>query len=136
MTRLGEEADDARLDAGSQLEERLHSVDWDVWVCPACDETLRVPFKRAFSSYETCPKCQRRTAKVQRRRQVRAPTTFSEGLAEVERACASCQHACTTQERIPRVSRSSGGSGSSGGHGGGSSFGGGSAGGGGAGGRY
>jgi len=35
MQRLSEAADDAELNAGQRLEESLHSVDYDVWRCPA-----------------------------------------------------------------------------------------------------
>jgi uncharacterized protein len=141
MTLLGEEADDARLDEGARAEEKVKSINWDVWVCPSCDETMRVPFKTFLSSYFECPQCKRRTAQAGGRKQVRAPTTTSTGLAEVRNRCANCQFAWTATETIARLSSSSGSSSSSGwsggsSGGGGSSFGGGSAGGGGAGGRY
>lgn len=139
MSLLGEEADDARLDAGQKAEERLKSVNWDVWVCPSCDETLRIPFKARFTTYSECQQCKRRTAQSGRRTQLRAPTTTSTGLAEVRIFCGHCGHAYTTTETIARLSSSSGSSSSGfsgGSSGGGSSFGGGSAGGGGAGGRY
>ncbi len=141
MVLLGEEAEDERLDAGAKAEERLKSINWDVWVCPACDETLRLPYKATFSSHFECPQCKRRTATSGRRKQLRAPTTHSTGLAEVRVHCGNCGHAYTTTETIARLRGSSGSSSSSshgggGSSGGGSSFGGGSAGGGGAGGRY
>jgi len=140
MTLLGEQADDAYLDEGAKAEERVKSIDWDVWVCPSCAETVKVPFRKWFSSYVDCPQCRRRTAKATGRRQLRAPTTSSTGLAEVSYRCANCTHAWTATETIAQLSSSSGSSGGSGGGGGGggggSSFGGGSAGGGGAGGHY
>jgi uncharacterized protein len=137
MTLLGELADDAYLDEGARAEERVGSVNWDVWVCPACEETLRLPFKKWFTSYTACAQCGRRTAKTVNRRQVRAATTHSTGLAEVRYRCAHCAHAWTATETIAQLSSSSGSSSDSGGGGGGgSSFGGGSAGGGGAGGHY
>jgi len=140
MVLLGEETDDARLDAGAKAEEKVKSINWDVWVCPSCDETLRIPYKTFLSTYFACPQCKRRTAQAGGRKQVRAPTTTAAGLAEVRNRCSHCNHTWTTTETIPRLSSSSGSSSSSwsggGGSGGGSSFGGGSAGGGGAGGRY
>ena len=36
MKLLDEAADDAFLDEGSQLEESIKSVDYDVWQCPSC----------------------------------------------------------------------------------------------------
>ena len=45
MTRLGETEDDALLAEGEQAEERVGSVDYDVWKCGACSHhfTLRYP---------------------------------------------------------------------------------------------
>src|SRR5215207_3520125 len=61
MVRLDEQADDAHLDAGQQLEEKLESVDYDVWVCPTCQYALTIPHRAWFSRYSTCRSCQRRT---------------------------------------------------------------------------
>ncbi len=140
MNLMSETADDERLDSGARMEEKLGSVDWDVWLCPSCDHTLSLPYKKLFSGYLDCPECKRRTAQAGNRQQVRAPTTMSAGSAEVRHKCKHCGHAWVAFETIPRIgtTSSSGGSsfGGDGGGGGGGSFGGGSAGGGGAGGRY
>ena len=138
MVRLDEQADDARLDAGQQLEERLKSVNYDVCVCPTCQHVSIVPHKPWFSRYSKCQSCQRRTLETKTRTLVRA-TTSHEGREEVTEHCENCGWGRTYMRTIPRVQVSSGGSGGSGGGGGGgggSSFGGGSAGGGGAGGHY
>jgi uncharacterized protein len=135
MVLLDEQADDAELEEGARVEEQIKSIDWDVWQCPSCSETLHLPYKRIFSGHEDCPQCRRRTVKVTQRLQITAPTTTSTGLAHVTRKCRHCSHAWTTSETIPRrTAASSGGSGGS--RSGGSSFGGGSARGGGAGRSY
>ena len=136
MVRLDETTDDAHLDAGQQLEERLESVDYDVWVCPVCPYSLTIPHKAWFSRYSTCKSCKRRTLETNTVTLISA-TTSHEGSQQVTERCRNCSWTRTYTRVIPRISQSSGGSGgSSGGGGGGSSFGGGSAGGGGAGGRY
>ncbi len=136
MRLLDERADDVKLDEASRLEEQLHSVDWDVWVCDSCGETLRIPYKKLISSYSSCPKCRRRTLKSTTKTLV-AATTSHGGRQRVTSTCRNCDYTATTERATPRLSSSSSSSGrSSGGGGGGSSFGGGSAGGGGAGGRY
>ena len=136
MVRLDETTDDAHLDAGQQLEERLESVDYDVWVCPVCQYSLTIPHKAWFSRYSTCKSCKRRTLETNTLTLI-AATTSHEGSQQVTERCRNCSWTRTYTRVIPRISQSSGGSGgSSGGGGGGSSFGGGSAGGGGAGGRY
>ena len=134
MVRLDEVADDDKLDQGAKAEERIGSIDWDVWECPACSETLHLPYKKMFSGHEDCPQCKRRTVEVGGRQTLRAATTTASGLATVKRLCKHCGHSWITQVTLPRISTSTGSSsGGSRSGGGGSSFGGGSARGGGAG---
>ena len=54
--RLDEASDDAALSAGQQVEERLGSVDYDVWACPTCDERLVLAYGRWWSSIKGCPR--------------------------------------------------------------------------------
>jgi uncharacterized protein len=141
MRLLSEAEDDAMLTREEGLEERLGSVDYDVWVCRQCDQRLVIPYRKWFSKYTECPKCRRRTCETITVT-VRAATTVSTGEQRIHRACQSCGFRDSRIETIPMivVTASSGGSGggssSGGGGGGGSSFGGGSAGGGGAGRSY
>jgi uncharacterized protein len=144
MRRVSEEEDDRYLDDAQRLEERLGSIDYDVWVCPQCEHTLVVPRRKLFSSYQTCPQCKHRTVEV-RKRTLREPTTRIHGIELVNERCKNCGWSKESERSIPRLTESSGssssggsgfGGGGRGGGGGGSSFGGGSAGGGGAGGRY
>jgi uncharacterized protein len=138
MRRLSEQADNAHLDAPAVLEEKLGSVDYDVWACATCDATKIVTRRKLFSGFRECPKCKRRTLKTTSR-QLTAPTYSSAGMNEVSQSCRNCGHARQYKETIPMLVRSSSGSGSSSGSsggGGGSSFGGGSSGGGGAGRSY
>ena len=150
MRLLSETEDDAMLTREEGLEERLGSVDYDVWVCPKCEQRLVIPYRKWFSKYDECPSCKRRTCEA-RTVTLRASTTGSAGLRAIYRECQSCGFKDERREVIPQIveaTSSSGGSGSSGGGGssfggdggggggGGSSFGGGSAGGGGAGRSY
>jgi len=141
MRRLSEAEDDAMLTREEGLEERLGSIDYDVWVCAQCDQRLVIPYRKWFSKYSDCPKCRRRTCET-RTVTVTAATTVIAGLRVISRECQNCGFKDQRREIIPRVveTSSSGSSGSfgggGGGGGGGSSFGGGSAGGGGAGRSY
>ena len=135
MVRLDEQADDEHLDAGQRLEEKLDSVDYDVWVCPTCQYALTVPHKAWFTRYSVCNQCKRRTLQTETHTLV-AATTSSTGTQEVHEECMNCRWSRRYTRTIPRISQSSGSSGGSRSGGGGSSFGGGRAGGGGAGGRY
>ena len=125
MTRLSEAEDDAALSGGQRAEERVGSVDYDVWACASCDERLVIPYKR-WSSYEACPRCGHRTVS-KARRTITAATTTRTGLEEITLACAHCDFRDVTRRTTPRLpppSSGGGSSGRSGGGGGGRSFGG------------
>lgn len=138
MFRLSEQDDDMALVTGQQVEEEVGSVDYDVWVCPVCDERRVIRYKR-WSRYSRCKECNfvtmTRTVRV-----VTPATVASTGVDEVELDCKHCGYHDVTRRIIPRVVPASSGSGSSGGGGGGGgggSFGGsGSTGGGGGGSSY
>ena len=142
MQRLPQEAEATKLSREEQLEEELKSVNYDVWVCGQCPETMVVPHKAWFSSYRRCERCGRQTSLATSKTLIPA-TQLNEGLVEVTSDCRNCGAHDVARHMTPRLptptpSDSSGfsSSGSSGGSSGGSSFGGGSAGGGGAGRSY
>ncbi len=142
MRRLDRASGDAKLNEGQKLEEKLESMDYDVWLCDTCGDVLRVPVPHWFSRYEPCPKCGYKTCH-RSTRQLYASTTTTHGMQEVTLACGNCGYKGVTRRELPLegISSDSGGSSSGGGGGGGGgdgggSFGGGSAGGGGAGGHY
>jgi uncharacterized protein len=116
MERLDEAADDAHLTEAEKVEERVKSVDYDVWACPSCSETLKLRYGTFFTSYARCPRCEAKTLRSTTRT-VQAATTSSSGLARVTENCAHCPHSHTYTKTIPRVSqsRSSSSSGRSGG---------------------
>lgn len=138
MVRLDEVADDDELDPGAKAEERIGSIDWDVWECPSCSETLHIPYKKVFSGFEDCPECKRHTVQAGVARTIQPATTTTSGTAAMTHTCRHCGHSWTTTHTISRIQTSAGSSGSGGSRsgGGGSSFGGGSARGGGAGRSY
>lgn len=134
MQRVPDAADEEYLSAGEATEERLRSIDYDVWQCTSCGHHDAVPWKAIFTNYKACGACGRRAAKSQQH-VLQAATTSSTGRMRVTTTCAHCGDSSVTTRVIPKVSNGSSG-GSSGGSRGGSSFGGGSAGGGGASRRY
>lgn len=132
---LSEQADDEKLDEIQRLEEKIGSVDYDVWFCPACLHSNTEKYINYFSGFHECPSCPARAFKEGPQQTITAATTLTSGLARVEGQCVSCKHKSIRQVILPRIvvtsSSSSGSYGGSGG-GGGGSFGGGSSGGGGA----
>jgi uncharacterized protein len=131
MTRLGESADNALLEEGQQAEERVKSIDYDVWKCRGCGHSFTLRYPRWISSYERCPQCRYRT-KSSTEKVIDAASTTSSGRALVVETCAFCTFRREHTKVLPRIDPSSSSS-SGGSSGGGSgSFGGGSSGGGGA----
>jgi uncharacterized protein len=128
MTRLDETADDARLEPGQQAEERLRSVDYDVWNCAACGHHFTLRYPKWLTGYAACPQCNNRT-KSSTQTTITPATTSSSGTARVVEVCAFCTFHREYTKTLPRIQQSSSSGGSSGG---GSSFGGGRSGGGGA----
>jgi uncharacterized protein len=130
MTRLGEAADNALLAEGQQTEERIRSVDYDVWKCGACGHHFTLRYPKWVSSYEPCPQCHNRT-KSSTEKVIEAASTKSSGSALVVETCAFCAFHREHTKVLPRIqpggSSSGGSSGSRS-----SSFGGGRSGGGGA----
>ena len=139
MQRLAEDRDDASLNSSQQLDERIGSVDYDVWECE-CGEHMVRRHDALFSRYDKCPACKVRAAKATRRVLTR-PTYVSTGVAEDTEHCEHCQRTTVKRVTLARKTppaKSSGGGGSRGSRGGGGrSFGGsGRSSGGGGGGRY
>jgi uncharacterized protein len=134
---LSDQDDDPKLSAVQRLEEKIGSVDYDVWVCTACLDTDTERYLRSFSGFKDCPSCKARTFKEDPPKTIRAATTSRAGVSHVEGRCVSCNHKSLRKVTLPIISMASTSSGSSfggsgGGGGGGGGFGGGSSGGGGA----
>lgn len=138
MNKIDEVHDNEYLDRGQDLEERLGSVDYDVWRCPHCGETDIEQYVQRNTPFHQCEHCHAYTSRLTRTRVLRQPTTTHEGEGVREYNCMNCGH--TTYERyklpvvVPPVILGGGGRGDGFGGGGfgGGGFGGGHTGGGGA----
>lgn len=129
MVLVGDEWEDNQLQKGQITEERLGSVDYDVWDCPACSHVTVEGYRSWFSRYGACRSCGFRTVEGTTMTLEHA-TTSSEGRKRIDYRCHNCNDAYSVERSIPRRGESSG-SGSSR-----SSFGGGRSSGGGASGRW
>jgi uncharacterized protein len=132
MRRLDESEDDASLEEGQRAEERVGSVDYDVWTCPscACHVTLRYP--KWLTAHSECPQCLNRT-KSSVETVTEPASVHGSGSAQVVEQCAFCNYHVEYTKVLARLERSTSSSGSSGSSSGSSSsFGGGGSGGGGA----
>lgn len=145
LHKLDDHGEDKFLDKGQLVEEKVKSIDYDVWVSYSGKEVLILAYKKWFSKYNKCSQCKFKTYFKEYDRTISAATYSSSGTGERKYKCANCGHSKVERYTIPRKTRSSSGSsgGYSGGGGGysssssgGSSYGGGSSRGGGSGSRW
>ena len=133
MHRLSEDEDNHFLTPQEDVEERIGSVDYDVWMCDACRNTEVLRFDRHNTAYSECPRCHAKTYSLTHDHIIMPATTLSAGKGEKVHTCSYCQLRKVTPYIIPMivVPKSSGGSGGSfgGGFGGGMTGGGGARGG-------
>lgn len=146
MHILSEKKEDAFLKLSQQFEEKLHSIDYDVFVCDDCGNETVFSLDKP-SMYTECSKCKTKAFALHDRKIMIAPTYISGGTERITYKCMFCGYEKQEKKHLPKLTRSrsisyggstgsfSGGGGSFGG-GGGGSFGGGSSGGGGVTGRW
>ena len=120
-------ADDAHLNEPQLVEERIGSVDYDVWKCPSCSHHFTLRYAKWLTGFGKCPQCHNHT-KSSEQTTIVAATTSSSGSAKVYEKCEFCSYRNEYTKTLPRIQQTSSSSGGSGG----SSFGGGRSGGGGA----
>lgn len=127
MELLPDNKEDAHLSAGQQTEERVNSVQYDVWYCPA-DESIQVcDYQKWFSGYCKCKFCKQKTLGSDSTT-IRRATEYTTGIERVTFLCEHCKETWVEMHTIPVITKSSSSSGSSGGSSGGSSSGGGASG--------
>ncbi len=101
MVKMDEDADNAYLNTAQDMEERLNSVDYDVWVCPNCNEVDIIPFDNPQSEYTKCPKCGAKACHVVSMQRVQAPTTTREGVGVKTIQCEHCKYRFQQRYSIP-----------------------------------
>lgn len=130
MHRLSEQEDNYFLTPQEDAEERIGSVDYDVWMCDMCRNTEVLRFDNKHTGYSECPCCHAKTYSLSLDHIVMPATTLAAGRGEKIYTCSYCKTRKVLPYIIPKIVVSSS-SGRGGGFGGGG-FGGGMTGGGGA----
>ena len=102
MRKLNEFEDDSYLDPGQRSEENLKSVNYDVWRCSTCDRQTVRGYRRWFSRYKVCPKCDRRALAISSAT-TSAPTYFSVGEKEITHRCLHCAYRDQFTEVLPML---------------------------------
>lgn len=123
MLLVSEKKDDLLLKKFQRMEEKIGSVDYDVWACLKCANTSVERYTAFFTSYEDCPKCQARTAEETGSKVIERATEYRSGTELVYLTCIFCGHEFQERREIPQLSNdtTSGSDSSSGFSGGGSS---------------
>lgn len=150
MKRLPEDKDNELLSDSQDFEERIKTVDYDVWECPRCGTIERFPFKSSQKKYTECPSCHTIAMCLESDSIVRPSSVKYAGEGVRIYGCKFCHNRLRRPYVIPKkedptaaigaaaaiIGSSSRGPGGGFGGGGFGGFGGGATGGGGAGGRW
>jgi uncharacterized protein len=106
MTRLGDFEDDTKLTPGQRTEERVGSVDYDVWVCQADGTTQIARHGKLFSRYKQCPSCGSKTKRSSKTTLV-AATTSHGGSVRLDEWCSNCKYKNSYTSATARLSQTS-----------------------------
>lgn len=101
MVKLNEEEDNAQLTPSQDFEEKLNSVDYDVWVCPDCNTVERFAYRVPKSKYTECPKCHTVAMAPVSDKTLVPATTRREGVGEHVSRCHYCGYEEHKRYRIP-----------------------------------
>lgn len=102
MQKLDEQTDNEYLDPSQDLEEKLGSIDYDVWLCPHCGEVEKYPFKEPGSAYGKCPRCGTHAYHMVCDRVLTQPTTRHAGRGVKVWKCEYCGLEDHKDYTIPR----------------------------------
>lgn len=102
MRQLDEAADDIYLEPSEKVEERIGSVDYQIWLCPACGEHTKRQGSHFFSRYQACPECHAKTLGWTSTTRETA-TTYRCGLIEIHEACENCPYQNTYTRTTPML---------------------------------
>lgn len=102
MKKLSESEDNKKLTPAQDLEERLKSVDYDVWVCPQCGSVDKYAYPAENTKFTKCPACHTVAMHTVADRTLVPPTTRSTGVGERVSVCEFCGHQKHDRYNIPK----------------------------------
>lgn len=89
---LSEQEEDAHLSPARQTEERLGSVDHDVWLCGGCGAAQRVSFPNQDTAFEACPACNTVALSLESDTILKNATATQQGKGVRKHVCRHCGH--------------------------------------------
>ncbi len=102
MKKLSEDEDNELLNDSQDFEERLNTVDYDVWECPTCGSVERYPFPTKQMKYTECPNCHTIAMCLVRDHTLVPATTRRAGEGEKVYECQFCHHQNRRRYSIPK----------------------------------
>ncbi len=102
MMQLDEAQESAFLEPSERVEERIGSINYQIWECPACGEHKKKRGSAFFSGYKTCPDCGAKTLSSTSTTLAMA-THYSGGSVEIRQACANCSFTNTYTQSTPML---------------------------------
>lgn len=105
MKLLEEHEDDAYLTPAERTEDRIGSVNHEIWLCAQCGQTKKRSWSGFFaeaSGYSRCPSCKAKALRTTTMI-VEPPTHQSDGERRVDTSCAHCGHQASSKVAIPRL---------------------------------
>jgi uncharacterized protein len=115
MHVLSEKKDNAYLTPGQRLEEKIHSMDYDVFLCEQCHHTVIFGYDMQSRNYTKCPQCKVKAWGQTKSYTLAKPTFSTNGVQRTVYTCLFCDYTENKDETLPRLhasapSYSSGGS--------------------------
>jgi uncharacterized protein len=108
MHLLSEIEDNKFLNPSQDFEERIQSVDYDVFLCNKCGNKVVFEYDNKSSNYAKCPQCNAKAFTKKTAYMVQAPTHISAGLERVVYQCKFCGYEKNYDMSLPRLQHADG----------------------------
>jgi uncharacterized protein len=106
MHVLSEKKDNAYLTSEQRLEEKIHSMDYDVFLCDQCHHAVIFGYDLR-SSYTKCPQCKVKAWGKTKSYTLIQPTYAAKGVRRTTYTCLFCDYTENKDEALPRLQASS-----------------------------
>jgi len=107
LFKKSEKADNLFLKKGQIVEEKIKSVDYDVWVTEDESDILVLPYHKLHSKYTECPQCDYLTYYKSHSKVIKSATTSSTGIRRENYECKNCNYKKTKNVVIPKRQKTS-----------------------------
>mgnify|MGYP001157698892 FL=1 len=102
MHKLSEAEDNKYLTPAQDMEERLNSVDYDVWLCKKCGEVDVFPFINRNTPFQECPVCHAKASMLVADRLIQSSTAYREGRGVKTFKCRNCGNMTNLTYVVPK----------------------------------